>query len=185
MTDDIFSLAVPADDLKAPTHENMPAGLYVTTMQPGASIAENTSGWKGVRLPFAGFEGRAKGTNGGAPVATGKNFPGKSLNAQFTVELATSPEAVKIGMRGLMGAAQAFGLTEEVEIAGEDGTPKKALKLLASGYPELVQQLNEAAGHQVLVYVALKPRKRNGAPVLNEDQTPVLDNEIQRVQRVQ
>ena len=170
MQDDIFEVTVPDSELEAPAFEPMPAGAYVTTLQPGASLASNQTGWKGIRLPFSGF----RSTNG-------KGEFTRSLRAQFTYEHATSPRAVEIGRQGIVGAAAAVGLTEPSQTA--DG--KAGQRLTAKSYEELVEQFNAMAGTEVEVYIVAKARMRNGQAVQRNDGTGVvMDNEIRNVRAV-
>ena len=163
--DSLFDVSVPNEELQAPAFELLPAAAYATTLQVGTQLVQNDTGWKGIRLPFAGFRN----------TKTGQEFAGRQLNAQYTYEHANS-QAVEIGTRGIIEAASAFGLTQTVDV---DGKPSQ--KLTASSMEELVTQFNQVAGSEVEVYVALKERKRAGQVVRKEDGTSVMDNEVKRV----
>lgn len=168
MTDDLFSIAVPNDELTKPAFEVLPVGEYRVTLQPGAELASNDNGWEAIRLPFTNFVD-----------ATGKSHA-RNIRASFTTKHATSTEAVRIGKAGLVGAAAAFGLTATVT----DASGKPAQKLTATSMDDLVAQFNSVAGSEASVYVKVQKRKRNGAPVVKDDGQPVLDNEIARVSKV-
>lgn len=169
MSEDLFTLAVPDDTLEGPSFEPLPTGTYRTTLQPGAELASNDSGWKAVRLPFSGFR----------DTKSGKESQ-RNVRAQFTYESPKSAEAVRIGLEMIVGAAHALGLTEPTV------TPegKTAQKLTAANMEELVQQFNQMAGTEVEVYMTAQVRKRHGSPVLKADGTAFLDNEIKRVSAV-
>ncbi len=155
---DIFNLTVPEEELdKRPDGGPMPAGAYKSTLQTGAELVNNDTGWKGLRIPFAGF----------ASTKNGAVTFDREIRAQFTFEHATSTQAVEIGQRNIIGAARAFGLTEEVG-GGH--------KLTASSYEELISQLDAVAGTEVEVYVKAKASNR-----LKDDGTPFINNEIARV----
>lgn len=164
---DLFNVAVPDSDLQAPGFNPMPTAAYRTTLQAGTQLVQNDRGWKGIRLPFAGF------TND----KSNESFD-RPLNAQFTYELVSSPVSVEIGIKGIIGAAQAFGLTQTITA---DGVSSQ--KLTATSYEQLVDQFNQMAGSECEVYVSLQPRKRNGQIVYKEGSTtdPVMDNEIKRI----
>ena len=168
MSDELFNVKVPNEDLKPRGFEMMPAGEYRTTLQSGAEVVGNSNGWAAVRLPFSGFTDK-----------TGKTFQ-RDRAVQYTTENAGSPQAVEIGQRALIAAATAFGLTEDT--TGDDGKP--AQKLTASSMDELVAQFNSVAGTEVEVYLTVKKRKKGGQVVLKDDGTPVLDNEIARVSAI-
>ena len=155
---DIFNLTVPQEELDKPAeYTPMPAGPYKSTLQTGAELVSNDSGWRGLRIPFAGF----------ASTRNGAITFDREIRAQFTFEHATSAQAVEIGQRNIVGAARAFGLTEEVG----DGH-----KLTASSYKELISQLDAVAGTEVEVYVKAKRSDR-----LKDDGSPFINNEIGRV----
>lgn len=161
-----FEIAVPNDELDRPDFEPMPTGEYFSTLQPGTEKASNDGGWEAIRLPFKGF--RAK--DGSA------DFENRERAAQFTIANPGSPQAVEIGVKGLIAAAQAFGLTEETTVDG-----KPAQRLTATNYEELIDQFNSVAGTEVEVYVKVKRRKKNKQVVLKDDGSAVLDNEIARI----
>jgi len=163
---DLFDVSVPDSDLAAPGFTPMPTAAYRTTLQAGTQLVQNDRGWKGIRLPFAGFRNDK----------SNDEFE-RQLNAQFTYELASSPVSVEIGIKGIIGAAQAFGLTHSVTTDG-----KSSQKLTATSYEQLVDQFNQMAGSECEVYVSLQPRKLNGQIVYKEGTTdPVMGNEIKRI----
>ena len=158
----LFDVAVPEDDLEAPAFEPMPTASYKTTLQDGTEFVENDKGWRGLRVPFAGF----------TSLKDGKDYANRQLHAQFTVAHKTSDIAVRIGRQGVIGTARAFGLTEET--TGENG--KKAFKLAATSDDELVEQFATMAGTEVGVYIVAKKGTRQ-----KNDGTFFIDNEIKRV----
>jgi hypothetical protein len=165
MTD--FNIPIPTDDLNAKPVFLMPAGWYGTTLQTGAEIAQNDSGWKGVRIPFAGFTSKKDG----------KTYE-RDRRFQITVENPNSDKSVEIGRQQATAVAVAFGLAEDTT------TPegKTAKRMTASSPEELVEQLNSVAGSPCDVYITTKKRKRDGAVVMRDDgQGPVIDNEVSRV----
>lgn len=168
MSDSIFDVAVPNESLDKPAFEPLATGGYRATLQPGAELVSNDNGWKAVRLPFANF------------VDKGGRTHARSIRAQFTYESSTSPEAVRIGREGLIGAAAAFGLTTTVQ----NGDGKPAQKLTAKDYDELVAQFASVAGSEADVYVKVQKRKRAGQVVLKDSGEPVLDNEVSRISKV-
>ena len=160
-----FNIPVPQDELDAKPTFLMPAGWYTTTLQAGAEEKGNDNGWKGVRVPFAGFTSKADG----------KTFD-KSRNYQVTTA-AKNDQAVSIGRKQLVELAVAFGLAEQTTVDG-----KPALRLTANSVEEFIAQLSSVAGSPCDVYVTAKPRKRDGKVVQRDDNTgPVMDNEISRV----
>lgn len=164
----IFDVSVPDAELEAPAFEPIPTGAYRTTLQAGAELAQNASGWKGIRLPFQGFR----------DAKTGQEFQ-RALRAQFTYEH-SNPKAVQIGYQGIIGAAAALGLTEPTI----DANGKPSQKLVATSMEELVSQFNQMAGTEVEVYVTVQERKKNGQVVTKQDGKPFLDNEIKRISAV-
>lgn len=160
-----FNIPVPQDELDAKPSFLMPAGWYTTTLQPGAEEKGNDNGWKGVRIPFAGFTSKADG----------KTY---DKNRNYQVTTAGSEKAVAIGRKQLVEIAVAFGLAEDTTTP--DG--KAAKRLTATSVEEFLSQLNSVAGSPCDVYVTAKPRKRDGKVVQRDDNTgPVMDNEISRV----
>lgn len=171
----LFDMTVPEDELQPQGFEPMPTALYRATLQPGAEIATNDAGWKGIRLPFAGF----------TDTKTGKHFK-QAQRAQFTVEHPNGGQPVEIGQRNVIGAASAFGLAE----VSQNGEGAKSYKLAAGSYEELVEQFNAVAGAEALVYVKTGPRRRkNEAGVhelqLKDDGTAWIDSEIKSVRAVE
>lgn len=163
---DMFSVAVPDEELEAPSFETIPTGAYRSTLQAGTRVEEK-NGWKRFHVPFRGF----------APLrSNGKAYEGRVLEARFPIE-GTSAEAVRIGRNAVIGAAAALGLTEPVQLP----TGKQGQKLTASSNEELAQHFNAMAGTEVEVYVKAKARERNGKPVKKEDGSLVMDNEISNV----
>lgn len=162
----LYDVAVPNEALAAPKFEPMPAGPYRTTLQPGTEISANGNGWRAVRLPFKGFEG------------AGGSFPNRERDGLYTIE-SSSDEAVRIGREGLIGAAQAFGLTREATVDG-----KTAQRLTATSDEELVAQFNSMAGTEVEVYVVTKERKKAGVVQRKENGDPIVDNEIRRISAI-
>lgn len=167
MSDSIFDVAVPNEDLTKPAFEVLPVGAYRATLQPGAEKVGNDSGWEAVRLPFANF------------VDTAGKTHARNVRAQFTTKHATNTQTVQIGTAALIGAAAAFGLTQTVDVEG-----KPAQKLVAKDMDELVAQFNSVAGSEASVYVKVQKRKRDGKVVTKDNGEPVLDNEISRVSKV-
>lgn len=166
MTDSLFDIAVPNDDLAKPAFEPLPVGSYRATLEPGVEKVGNDNGWEAVRLPFANFVDAAGKTHS------------RNMRAQFTIANKTSEQAVQIGRAALIGAAAAFGLTRTVDVGG-----KPAQQLLAKDIDELVTQLNSVAGSEASVYVKVQKRKRDGKVVMKDNGEPVLDNEISRVSK--
>ena len=165
-----FNVAVPQDELDAKPNFLMPAGWYSTTLGAGAQTVKNDNGWGGVRVPFAGFTAR-----------DGKTFD-KERNYQITTK-SDNAQAKSIGAKQAVELAAAFGLAEETTING-----KPAKRLTATGttpeefWENFVAQLGGVAGSPCDVYVTVKPRKRDGKPVMKDDGSgPVQDNEISRV----
>lgn len=166
MSGSLYEVAVPNETLAAPKFEPMPAGPYRSTLQPGTEITSNGNGWRALKLPFKGFEG------------AGGSFAQRERAALFTIE-SSSEDAVRIGREGVIGAAQAFGLTRETT---KDGKPSQALT--ASSDEELVAQFNSMAGTEVEVYVTVKERKKGGVVQRKENGDPILDNEIRRISAI-
>lgn len=164
-TFDSFNVAVPVEELNAKPSFLMPAGWYQSTLQAGAELKANDTGWKGIRLPFAGFTSKKDGAS----------FD-KERNYQITIE--GSDKAVEIGRKQLVAAAAAFGLTEDTV----DANGKPAKRLTATSPEELVEQFNAVAGSPCDVYVTTKKRKRGKEIVMRDDGNgPVMDNEISAV----
>ena len=168
MTDDLFTIVVPEEDMEPPSYQEIPSGQYRSTLQPGVEVANSDSGWEAVQMFFEGFTSKK----------TGEVYNGRPLRASFTTKLSmdkpTHEKAIEIGTRGLVSAAFACGLTETV-----DGGGKSAQKLTASSMDELVGQFNAMAGTEVLVYVKTGPRKDKGdGRHLKNDGTPWIDSEV-------
>jgi hypothetical protein len=161
-----FNVPVPTDELDAKPSFLMPAGWYQTTLQPGAQVVSNDSGWAGIRVPFQGFTSKKDG----------KVFD-KDRNFQVTTAH-SNPETVRIGMQQLVALGAAFGLTEDTT----DAAGKPAKRLTAESPEEFVEQLNAVAGSPCDAYVTTKKRTRGKQVVMRDDNTgPVMDNEISRV----
>lgn len=160
-----FNVPVPQEDLDRKPSPLMPNGWYGTTLQSGAELADNGAGWRGIRLPFAGFTSKKDG----------KTYD-RERRFQITVE-STNEEAERIGREQYTAAAAAFGLTEATTVNG-----RPAQRVIASSPEELVEQFASVAGSPCDVYVTTKKRKRDGQIVMRDDGAgPVLDNEISRV----
>jgi len=166
MTEDLYSISVPEEDLAPPSFEPMPSGAYRSTLQGGVELASNDKGWVGIRLPFSGFVSEKNG----------KSYD-RNLRAQFTLAHETSEAAVEIGQRAVVGAAKAFGLVEQTMT--DEGKP--AFKLTAESNDDLVDQFNSVAGSEAIVYVKTGPRKRGGEVQLKDDGEPWIDSEITRI----
>lgn len=164
-TESDFNVPVPTEELDRKPDFLMPAGWYETTLQNGAEAVGNDNGWKGIRVPFAGFRSKKDG----------KVFE-KDRRFQVTTAHA-NPETVRIGREQLTAIAVAFGLAEDTTVNG-----KPAKRMTANNPEEFVEQLNSVAGSPCDVYITTKKRKRDGKVVLRDDGNgPVMDNEISRV----
>ncbi len=168
MSTDWTSIEVPEEELEAPTgFEPIPTGAYRTTLQTGSELRSNDRGWVALRTPFLGFV-PSKGD--------GKAFPTLTLNAQFTIENPKSAQAVQIGQQGVLGMAQALGLT-----TSEGGVVRPTW----TTNEELVEMVNAMAGTEVEVYIKTAPRKaKPDGSHLKNDGTPWIDSEIKRVSAV-
>lgn len=164
MTD--FNIPVPQEDLDRKPSFLMPPGWYGTTLQSGAEVVGNDNGWKGIRVPFAGFVSKKDG----------KTYD-KDRRYQITTE-SENADATRIGAEQRTALGVAFGLAEDTTTP--DG--KTAKRLTAATPEEFVEQLNAVAGSPCDVYVKAKKRERGGQVVMRDDGAgPVMDNEISRV----
>lgn len=165
MTSTDFNVPIPQDELDAKLSFLMSAGWYSTTLQGGAQVVKNNSGWEAVRVPFSGFTSKKDA---------------KVYEKERTYQVTTksdNEQAREIGNRQRVELGVAFGLAEDVKING-----KPAKRLTADSPEAFVEQLNAVAGSPCDVYVVAKKRKRDGAVVMRDDNTgPVMDNEITRV----
>lgn len=162
---DDFNIPVTMDELDAKPTFLMPNGWYTSTLQSGAELKSNDSGWQGIRVPFSGFTSKKDG----------KVFE-KDRAFQITVA-STNEQAKTIGRQQLTALAVAFGLAEDTTVGG-----KPAKKLIAKSPEEFVEQLNSVAGSPADVYITTKNRKRDGKVVMRNDNSgPMQDNEISRV----
>jgi hypothetical protein len=162
----IFDIPINLDDVTAaPGYQPLPTGTYVTTLT-GASLKENDSGWKAVRLEFEGLTDE-----------DGKEY-NRKLNVQYTLDHATSEQAIQIGAEQVYKAAYAFGLVGQ----GADGA---ATLLIEEPTPEaIVKAFDEAQGTQATVYVKTGPRTRKGQAVLKDNGEPFIDSEIKSVRSI-
>lgn len=173
MSESAFNVAVPQEELDSKPSFLLPAGWYVSTIQGGSQVVVGTNNptWRGIRVPFSGFESKKDGTKSE-----------KDRNLQITIA-SENAQAVSIGAKQAVELAVAFGLAEDTTVNG-----KPAKRLTAQGnnaeelYANFVEQLNAVAGSPCDVYVVAKKRKRDGQVVMRDDNTgPVMDNEISRV----
>lgn len=167
LTDDLFTIEVPQENLDAPKGGGsyaLPEGEYKTTLQFGISIISGKNGWQAFSVPTQGYKG-LKGKT--AEI----DAPNRDINAKFAFAHDTNKETVRIGREAIIGLAKALGLTTDVTLA--DG--RAAVKMTAKSNDEFIEQVNAMAGAEVGVYITAKPGDK-----LRNDGTPFINNDIVR-----